>query len=184
MKFGYARVSTNEQNLNLQLDALTKYGVDEIYQEKVSGTKPNRKELTDLLGKLRKGDTLVIWRLDRLGRTVNQLLSLAEDFQSKGISFVSITENFDTVTPTGKFVFHMFCAMAQMERDIIAERTKSGLESARARGRVGGRPPVNKTALKTALTMYSSHQYTIKEIVKVTGISQGTLYKAVNMQKE
>ncbi len=178
MKFGYARVSTNEQNLDLQLDALKKYGVDEIYTEKISGTK-SKPKLKELLSKLRKGDTLVIWKLDRLGRTVLQLIELAEELTNKGINFVSIIEQLDTTTAMGKFTFHIFCAVSQMERDVIAERTKAGLESARARGRVGGRPKVDKKKINRALKMYNSKDFSIKEITESTGISKGTLYNYI-----
>lgn len=179
MKFGYARVSKDDQNLFLQIDALKEYGVDEIYEEKVTGAKEKRSQLTELLGKLRAGDTLVIWRLDRLGRTVKQLLALAEDFEKKGIHFVSIVEQFDTSTAMGKFVFHMFCAIAQMERDVISERTKAGLEAARKRGRAGGRKPKEDKNIERALKMYYSNEYSIADILESTGLSKTTLYKYV-----
>ncbi|WP_058486837.1 recombinase family protein [Defluviitalea phaphyphila] len=184
MKFGYARVSKDDQNLDLQIDALRKYGVDEIYTEKITGTKQNRQQLTELLNKLRAGDTLVIWKLDRLGRTTKQLLALAEDFQKRGINFVSITENFDTSTPSGKFVFHIFCAMIQMERDVISERTLAGLAAARKRGRRGGRKPKDKKSIERALKMYFSNEFTIKDIEEATGLSKTTLYKYVREYKD
>jgi len=179
MKFGYARVSTDDQNLYLQIDALKDYGVDEIFEEKESGTKKNRPELLSLLSKLRAGDTLVIWRLDRLGRTVKQLLELAEDFEKKGINFVSLQEDFDTSTPMGKFVFVVFCAMAQMERDITSERTKAGMTAAKKRGRVGGRRPKDNKNVEIALKMYYSNEYSIPEIIEATGLSKTTIYKYV-----
>lgn len=179
MKFGYARVSRTDQNLDMQIDALTKYGVDEIYEEKVSGTKQSRPELVILLGKLRTGDTLVVWKLDRLGRTVRQLLALSEEFQAKGINFVSLTENFDTTTAMGKACFNIWCVLAQMERDVIAERTKTGLASARARGVKGGRKPHDRKNIDTALKMYFSNDYSISEILRLTGISKTSLYKYV-----
>lgn len=184
MKFGYARVSKNNQNLEMQIDALTKYGVDEIYEEKASSVKKNRQELGELLSKLRTGDTLVIWKLDRLGRTVKQLLQLAEDFESKGINFVSLTEGFDTTTPVGKFTFHIMCSVAQMERDVQIERTKSGLEAARKRGRTGGRKPKDQAKINTALKMYFSNEHTIKDIIDATGVSKTTLYKYINNHNE
>lgn len=182
MKFGYARVSKQEQHIELQLDALRRYGVDEIFEEKISTRKIARPKLQELLGKLRSGDTLVVWRLDRLGRTVKQLLSLAEDFEDKGISFVSLAENLDTTTATGKFTFHMFCAMAQMERDVISERTKAGLDAARSRGRNGGRKSVDSKTIEKALKMYKSDEFSVKEILETTGISKTTLYKYIEIK--
>ncbi len=182
MKFGYARVSTSEQNLDLQIDALKKYGVDEIYTEKVSGTK-RKPKLKELLSKLRKGDTLVIWKLDRLGRTVLQLVELAEDLTNREINFVSIVENLDTSTAMGKFTFHIFCAVSQMERDVISERTKAGLAAARARGRKGGRPKTNKKTIDKALKMYYTEEFSIKEIIESTGISKGTLYNYIRKEE-
>lgn len=183
MKFGYARGSKDDPNLDLQIDALKDYGVDEIYKEKVTGKKQDRWQLTELLGKLRTGDTLVIWRLDRLGRTVKQLLALADDFEKRGISFVSITESFDTSTPMGKFVFHMFCAIAQMERDVIAERSKAGLVAAKKRGRSGGRKPKDMKNIERALKMYFSNEFSIKDIEEATSLSKTTIYKYVREYK-
>lgn len=177
MKFGYARVSKAEQNIELQIDALREYGVDELYEEKISTHKASRPKLQELLSKLRAGDTLVVWRLDRLGRTVKQLIALAEDFEAMGINFVSIKENLDTTTATGKFTFHLFCSMAQMERDIISERTKAGLDAARSRGRTGGRKAVDEKTIEKAAKMYKSNEFSIKEILETTGISKTTLYK-------
>jgi len=181
MKFGYARVSKNEQNLDLQLDALRKYGVDEIFEEKISSKNGNRPQLTKLLDLLRTGDMVVIYRLDRLGRTVKQLLELVESFDKRGIHFVSLNENLDTTTAMGKFCFHMFCSVAQMERDVISERTKAGLESARARGRTGGRKPADRTQIQKAKKMYKSGEFSIKEILELTGIKKSTFYKYLNM---
>lgn len=183
MKFGYARVSKNEQHIELQLDALRSYGVDEIYEEKISTRNRLRPKFNDLIGKLRSGDTLVVWRLDRLGRTVMQLISLAEEFDQKGIHFVSLQENIDTTTAAGKFVFHLFCSLAQMERDIIAERTKAGLAAAKARGRCGGRKPVDEKIITKAIKMYNSNEFSIKEIIETTGISKTTIYKYIKKVK-
>ena len=135
MRFGYARVSTEDQKTDRQLDALREYGVDEIFSEKISGTKRSRPELNRLLDKLRSGDTLVVYELKRLGRNTKQLLALAEEFQANQIEFVSLTEKIDTTTPMGRFVFTTWCALAQLDRDIISENTKSGLAAAKARGR-------------------------------------------------
>lgn len=180
MKFGYVRVSKNEQNLFLQTDAIRKYGVDEIYEEKASGKKRDREQLSELLKKLRSGDTLVVWKLDRLGRTVRQLLALAEEFEKNGINFVSLTENFDTSTPMGRYCFVNWCALAQMEREIISERTKAGLVAAKSRGRTGGRKPKDPKLVEKALKMYLSDRFSIKEIVEMTGISKASLYEYIN----
>ena len=184
MKFGYARVSTKSQNLEMQIKALKKYGVDEIYEEKVSTRSKKRSELKKLINKLRTGDTLVVYKLDRLGRTVKQLLQLAEEFKEEGINFVSIKENFDTSTATGRFVFNMLCALAQMERDLISERTIEGLKNAKEKGRVGGRPKIDEEKIDMALKMYYSNDYSIKEILNATDIGKSTLYKYINKRKE
>lgn len=172
------------QNMDRQLDALRSYGVDEIFEEKISGTKKNRPQLDLLLGKLRTGDTLIVYELKRLGRNTKQLLALVEDFQANGIEFVSLTEQIDTTTPMGRFVFTTWCALAQLDRDIISENTKSGLAAARARGRVGGRKPHDKKQVETALKMYYSNEYTIKEISNATGISKPTLYEYIRKAKQ
>lgn len=179
MKFGYARVSGREQNLDLQRDALRNYGIDELYEEKVSGNKEERSQLSEVLRQLRKGDTLVVWKLDRLGRTVKQLLALAEGFEKKGINFVSLTEQFDTSTPMGRYCFTLWCALAQMEREVISERTNAGLKAAKARGRVGGRKPHDPKLVERAIKMYKSNDYSIKDITDSTGISKATLYEYV-----
>ncbi len=184
MKFGYARVSTNTQITDRQIDALREYGVDEIFEEKVSGTKKSRPQLNLLLNKLRAGDTLVVYELKRLGRNTKQLLALAEDFQANGVEFVSLTENIDTTTPMGRFVFTTWCALAQLDRDIISENTKSGLASARARGRVGGRKPHDKKKVETALKMYFSNEFSIKEITAATGLSKQSIYDYLHKYKK
>jgi DNA invertase Pin-like site-specific DNA recombinase len=140
MKIGYARVSTEDQTLDLQLDALKQAGCERIYEEHASGKNTDRVELTQCLKTLRKGDTLVVWRLDRLGRSLGDLIRIVNDLETVGVEFESIHEKIDTSTPTGKFTFHLFGALSEFERGIIRDRTKSGLQSARARGRIGGRP--------------------------------------------
>ena len=140
MKLGYARVSTEEQNLERQLDALTNFGVEEILKEKMTGTKANRPELEKVKLKLRKGDTLVVESLSRLGRSSKDLLALIEEFSSKGIILVSLKENVDMTTPTGKLLVTVLSALCQFERDLTVQRTIEGLKAARARGRKGGRP--------------------------------------------
>lgn len=180
MVFGYARVSTDDQSTDRQLDALNAYGCDEIFEEKVSGTKRYREQMFLLLNKLRSGDTLVVYELKRLGRNTKQLLELMEEFAQRNIEFVSLTEKIDTTSPMGRFVLTTWCALAQLDRDIIAENTKSGLAAARARGRIGGRPRANAEAVDTAIKMYYSRQFSIKEIFEHTGVPKSTLYKYLN----
>ncbi len=140
---GYARVSTEQQNLDRQLDALKKYGCDMIFNEKMTGTKKDRPELKRMLERMTAGDIVVIESLSRLGRSTKDLIELTELFQSKGVNLVSLKESIDTSTSTGKLLFTLMSAIAQFERDVIADRTRKGLRSARARGRVGGRPKAN-----------------------------------------
>ncbi len=179
--FGYARVSTEAQNLDRQLDALEKYGVDMIYNEKMTGTKKNRPELTKLLDRITEGDTVVVESLSRLGRSTKDLIELTEIFQSKGVNLVSLKESIDTNSPTGKLLFTLMSAIAQFERDVIADRTREGLESARARGRTGGRPRADAEQVRKAIKLYKTEQYTIKEIEELTGIKKSTLYR--NLRK-
>ena len=179
MKFGYARVSTQDQNLDLQLDELNKYGVDKTYHEKMTGTKKDRPELEELYKVLREGDTVVVWKLDRIGRSMKHLIELIDDFKNKGIGFVSLKENIDTTTATGKLIFRIFASLAEFERDMISERTKAGLESARARGRKGGRPKKGNGKVQLALKMYDSKEYSISQIEEATGISKATLYRRI-----
>lgn len=175
--FGYARVSTEAQNLDRQLDALEKYGVDMIYNEKMSGTKKNRPELTKLLDRITEGDTVVVESLSRLGRSTKDLIELTETFQSKGVNLVSLKESIDTNSPTGKLLFTLMSAIAQFERDVIADRTREGLKAARARGRTGGRPRADPEQVKKAVKLYKTEQYSIKEIEELTGIKKSTLYR-------
>lgn len=181
MIFGYIRCSKEEQCSDRQTDALIKYGVPEknIYQEKITGTLKNRPELDNLRKVLRNGDTLVIESLSRLGRSTKNLLELLDEFQNNGITLISLKENIDMNTPTGKLLITVLSAIAQFERDIIVQRTREGLSSARARGRKGGRPHVNKQNLETALTLYHSKEYSVKEICARTGISRSTLYNEI-----
>jgi DNA invertase Pin-like site-specific DNA recombinase len=181
MKLGYARVSTHEQSLDLQLDALEKAGCEKIYQEKISGMKDDRPQLQELLEYAREGDVLVVYKLDRLGRSTKRLIELAEELEKRGIELVSVKDNIDTTTVVGKAMFRMLAVLAEMERDLIAERTKAGLESARARGRKGGRPKKDKKQVDKALKLYASQQYTVKEIEEMTGVSKATLYR--NLKK-
>lgn len=179
--FGYARVSTEQQNLDRQLDALRKYGCDMIYNEKMTGTKRDRPELAKMLDRMTEGDTVVIESLSRLGRSTKDLIELTELFEQKGVHLVSLKESIDTNTSTGKLLFTLMSAIAQFERDVIADRTREGLKSARARGRTGGRPKANPDAVRKALRLYATKEYSIKEIEELTGVKKSTLYR--NLQK-
>ena len=174
--FGYARVSTQAQELHRQLDAINQYKCDEVLREKMSGTKSDRPELNRLKQTVREGDTIVIESFSRLGRSTKDLIDLVDYFEAKGVKLVSIKENFDTSTPQGRLMLTVFQAFSQFERDLIAERTKEGLESARARGRVGGRP---RKKVDKAVALYNTKEYTVREIKEITGISEATLYRAL-----
>lgn len=181
--FGYAHVSTEQQNLDRQLDALNKYGVDIIFNEKMTGTKRNRPELTKMLDRLTEGDTVVVESLSRLGRSTKDLIELVDLFERKKVHLVSLKEQIDTSTPTGKFLFTLMSAIAQFERDVIAERTKEGLRSARARGRFGGRPKIDSNIIGKAIKLYNTGQYSVKEIEELTSIKKSTLYRELKERK-
>ncbi len=182
MLLAYARVSTQDQTLNLQLDALRAAGVDpaRIYQDTASGAKAstNRPGLAAALDHLRPGDTLAVWRLDRLGRTLKQLIELINDLNNKDVGFKSLTENIDTTTSGGKLIFHIFGALAEFEREVIRERTNAGLQAARARGRKGGRPKAitDQKKLTQMFALYDSKETEVEAILKTFGISRGTFY--------
>ncbi len=188
MLIGYARVSKNEQNLDLQRDALLKAGCREknIFTDKITGTKADRKGLEQALTHLREGDTLVVWRLDRLGRSLKHLIETVTKLQSTNIAFQSITENINTSTATGQLVFHIFGALAEFERNLIRERTIAGLESARARGRAGGRPELTGASSKVAMAkkLYADKTNAINEICKILNISRATLYRYLRLEKD
>jgi DNA invertase Pin-like site-specific DNA recombinase len=175
--YGYARVSTQQQDLNRQIDMLKKYQCMEILTEKMSGVKTDRPELNRLKDKIRPGDTVIVESFSRLGRSTKDLIELVEFFENKNVKLISLKENFDTHTPQGKLMLTVFHAFSQFERELIAQRTKEGLESARARGRSGGRPKVKERSIERALNLYHSKEYSISEIVEMTGISQATLYR-------
>ncbi len=179
MTYGYARVSTADQHLDRQKDALQKYGIDRLFCEKMSGTKKNRPELDLMINELKEGDTVVIESLSRLGRSVKNLAELMELFNSKNIRLISLKETIDTTSSTGKLLFTILSSLAQFERDVLVERTNEGLNAARARGRVGGRPKSDPTALKKAIALYNTKQYSATEITALTGISKSVLYRAV-----
>ncbi|PFS01086.1 DNA invertase [Bacillus cereus] len=182
--YGYARVSTQQQDLIRQLDMLQNYNCTEILTEKITGTKSDRPELTRLKDKIRPGDTLVVESFSRLGRSTKDLIELVDFFENKGVKLISIKEQFDTNTPQGKLMLTVFQAFSQFERDLIAQRTQEGLESARARGRVGGRPRVKDSFIQRALKLYDSKEYSIQEIINMTGISQATLYRYIRKNKQ
>jgi DNA invertase Pin-like site-specific DNA recombinase len=180
MFIGYARVSTDDQNLDLQRDALQKAGCEQIYTDRVSGTKAERKGLTEALSHLRKGDTLVVWRLDRLGRSLRHLIDTVTDLQERGIGFKSLQESIDTTTSGGKLVFHIFGALAEFEREIIRERTRAGLTAARARGKSGGRPKaMTAKQVQMLRNLASDPENSIDEICRTLGISRTTFYRYV-----
>ena len=181
MKIGYARVSTQDQNLEMQLDALTKVGCERIFQEKASGVKSERPELLAMQQILRQGDVIYIYKLDRLGRSLKHLLEMTSDFEKKGVGLISLNDPIDTTTAQGRLIFNIFACLSEFERDLIRERTKSGLEAARARGRKGGRTRgLSKEAEKTAMlaqTLYNERKLGVNEIAKELTISKMTLYK-------
>ena len=185
MKIGYARVSTEDQNLDSQIDALKKEGCDDIFSEKVSGASSEREALKKVLTMLREGDTLVVYKLDRLGRTVKQLVSLIEQFQEKGIQFKSIKDTIDTATPNGRFFFHIMSAFSELERELIRERTQSGLSAARARGKQGGRPTLHnqgKKEIAYQMVMEKPHK-TVSEIAKALHMSRSTIYRHIDKRR-
>ena len=184
MLIGYCRVSTQDQNLALQQDALTKASCGKIFSDTASGAKVDRPGLTEALSHLREGDTLVVWKLDRLGRSLKQLIEVAQDLEKRGVGLKSLQEQIDTTTPGGKLVFHVFGALAEFEKDLVRERTNAGLAAARSRGRVGGRKPVltGKTA-EAALALYRSKTVTVSEICSTLGISRTSLYRLVKAQE-
>jgi DNA invertase Pin-like site-specific DNA recombinase len=181
MKIGYVRVSKQEQHEALQIDALKGAGCKKWFLDKMTGSKAERKGLDEALAYLRPGDTFVVWKLDRAGRSLTHLIELLKGFQERGIEFISLTEQIDTTTPGGKLIFHLMGALAEFERDLIRERTNAGLAAARARGKVGGRPRKLKTNGKVTLAwrMFADHSHSIPEICAALGISRATLYRYV-----
>ncbi len=178
MLVGYARVSTLEQTLALQQDALTKAGCERILTDTASGSRTDRPGLAEALGYVRPGDTLVVWRLDRLGRSLRHLIETMTALQERGIGFRSLQESIDTTTRGGKLVFHVFGALAEFERDLIRERTSAGLAAARARGRKGGRPrALDARRARIALALYNDKANSIADICRTLRISRATLYR-------
>jgi DNA invertase Pin-like site-specific DNA recombinase len=178
MLVGYARVSTQEQDLTLQLDALRSAGCEKVFEEKASGAQRERPALQTALEYMRRGDTLVVWKLDRLARSLKQLIETVEDFGSQGIGFRSLTEAIDTTTSGGKLVFHIFAALAEFERGVIRERTLAGLQAARARGRLGGRPPaLSPKDVAAAKALLRDPEITVAEVARRLGVVPSTLYR-------
>ena len=179
MQIGYARISTHDQNLALQRDALETAGCEKIFTDVASGGTPDRDGLATAIAHLRPGDTLVVWRLDRLGRSLRHLIETVTDLKARGIGFKSLEQNIDTTTSRGKLVFHLFASLAQFERELIRERTRAGLESARSRGRRGGRPPaMDEKKIALARRMRADSATTIADICHALGVSRATLYRS------
>ncbi len=177
MLIGYARVSTDDQHLDLQRDALQKAGCERVFEDTASGAKAERVGLSTLMAVLRAGDTVVIWRLDRLGRSLKDLIALVEQLDAAGVGLRSVQENIDTVSIGGRLVFHVFGALAEFERNLIRERTRAGLTAARARGRQGGRKKrLDPAKRAVALRLYHERQHTVEEICRMMGVGRSTLY--------
>ena len=180
---GYARVSTTDQDAALQIDALTGAGCFRIFTDKASGSLESRPELDKLLDQIRPGDTLVVWRLDRLGRSLRNLIDQFTALHERGIGFKSLQETIDTTSSGGRLVFHVFGALAEFERDLIRERTNAGLAAARARGRNGGRPALlTKDKLTTAKRLYEQQEMTVAKIGEVLGVSRSTVYRSLRQE--
>lgn len=178
MLVGYARVSTSDQNLDLQTDALQAAGCERVFTDTVSGATVERPGLTKALSECRPGDTLVVWKLDRLGRSLPHLVETVRDLLSRDIGFKSLQESLDTTTSGGRLIFHIFASLSEFERDLIRERTNAGLSAARARGRTGGRPKgVDQKKQKAALALKKDPTHSISEICEIVGISRNTYYK-------
>jgi DNA invertase Pin-like site-specific DNA recombinase len=181
MKIGYARVSTDAQETHLQMDALKRARCSRIYQEKASGAKTERPELMRLLDSARKGDVVIVWKLDRLARSLRQLIDTTVLLNERGVELHSLTENINTTTPSGKLTFHLFASLAEFERDILRQRVNAGLKAARRRGRVGGRPKsLNDDDMKKARALLRSGDYTKVQVAKELEVSRHTLWRALS----
>ncbi len=177
MNIGYVRVSTDDQLLDLQIDALKNAGCEQIFEDHMSGAVTTRPGLTDALSHLRKGDVLVIWKLDRLGRSVKGLVDLVAELEKKGVQFRSVTDSIDTSTPAGRFFFHVMSALAQMERELIAERTNAGLAAAKKRGRIGGRVrSMTNSKMESARKLFATGMAP-REVAESLGVSKTALYR-------
>jgi DNA invertase Pin-like site-specific DNA recombinase len=183
MKIGYARVSTDAQETHLQMDALKGAKCTRVYQEKASGAKAERPELMKLLDNARKGDVVIVWKLDRLARSLRQLIDTTVLLNERGVELHSLTENINTTTPSGKLTFHIFAALAEFERDILRQRVNAGLKAARRRGRVGGRPKaLNEGDLKKARALLRSGDYTKVQVAEELEVSRHTLWRALSQE--
>lgn len=184
MLIGYARVSTADQNLDLQNDELLKIGCERLFSDKMTGARADRAGLAEAVSHLRPGDTLVVWKLDRLGRTVRQLVEFVAALKARGVEFRSLTDGIDTSTPAGRFFFHMMAALAEMERDLTRERTMAGLAAARKRGRLGGRPPkLSLRQIDHAKRLMRDPETTVGDIASSLGVARSTLYRAIKDPK-
>jgi DNA invertase Pin-like site-specific DNA recombinase len=182
MVFGYARISTTAQDESLQLDALNAAGCHRLMIDRASGASTDRPALAEMLDRLRPGDTVMVWRLDRLGRSLRHLIDIVADLQARGVTLVSLTEQIDTSSPGGKLVFHVFAAMAEFERDLIRERTQAGLAAARARGRTGGRPTVwTPEKVAAAKAMHASGEQDVSSIARALDVSRASVYRALSL---
>lgn len=184
MVYGYARVSTRQQDLSRQLDLLDRYECNKIYTEKISGVRANRPELNKLKKRVKENDKIIIESFSRLGRSTKDLIDLVYFFEKKGVKVISIKENFDTQTPQGKLMMTVFQAFSQFERDIIVERTKEGLESARARGNIGGRPRIDPALIQHALHLYQKEGKAAVDICAQTGLKRSTFYRYLSLEKD
>lgn len=183
MLIGYARVSTQDQNLDLQQDALKKAGCEQFYRDTMSGAKATRPGLDECLSYARQGDTIVVWKLDRLGRSLKNLIEVTQRLEARGIGLRSLQESIDTTTAGGKLVFHVFGALAEFERDLIRERTNAGLAAARARGRCGGRKPALDAKKKEiAQALHQNPNVSVSEICRTLGVSRATFYRSLKGQ--
>lgn len=185
MKVGYCRVSTGNQDLQLQIDKLKKVGCQKIFEDRISGAKWNREGLDKMMNEINSGDTVVVWKLDRLGRSLKQLIDYVNKFKDMNVDFISLTENFDTSSAGGELIFNIFGAMAQFERSLIKERVNAGLSVSRAKGIIGGRPnALNKKKESTLIKMYQSGEHTSSELCDIFGISRSTFFRTVRKIEE
>lgn len=185
MNIGYMRKSSTDQKLDLQEDELKKAGCERIFQDIASGAKSDRKGLKEAIEFARSGDVIVCWKLDRVGRSLRDLIETINTLKDRGIGFRCLTQQLDTTTPSGMLIFHVFGAMAEFERSLIRERTQAGLQAARARGRLGGRPKsVNETRIASAATLYKDGKMSIKQICQTLKISRATFYRDLKLKSK
>ncbi len=185
MLVGYARVSTDDQNLDLQRDALNQAGCEQLFEDQLSGAKVARPGLQKTLQYARAGDTIVVWRLDRFSRSLKDLIEMVTLLEARGIGLKSLQESIDTSSSSGKLIFHIFGALAEFERNLIRERTQAGLQAARARGRKGGRPKaLNKDKQALAVKLYDEKKHSVDQVSQMTGISKPTLYKYIEASRK